>query len=150
MNVQFSEMKIVDYAEVTKLWLRTKGVVMSANDNRTSFRRFLKRNPGMSFVARVDGAIVGTVLCGYDGFRGYIYHFAVDENFRKRGIGRSLVERALSKLEQLDIDECRLTVTVGNDDGLSFWKGLGWKERDTSILLEQAGITLRHAKCEAA
>ena len=61
--------------------------------------RFLKRNPTTSVVAEKDGQIVGSILCGHDGRRGCLYHVCVDENYRRQGIGKAMVVRAMEALK---------------------------------------------------
>jgi ribosomal protein S18 acetylase RimI-like enzyme len=83
----------------------------------------------MSFVATVDGIIVGAVLCGTDGRRGYLHHLAVHPKHRRQGIGRGLVERSLRALQQVGIDKCHLMVLANNQDARDFWHRIGWKAR---------------------
>ncbi|MGH8017201.1 MAG: GNAT family N-acetyltransferase [Opitutaceae bacterium] len=60
--------------------------------------RYLRRNPGLSFVAEVDGQIVGYAMAGDDGRRGYLQHVAVDVAYRRRGIAQTLISRCLAAL----------------------------------------------------
>lgn len=79
-------MTISDYEETFKLWSNTAGMGMrSLDDSYEGIIKFLKRNPTTNFVARIDEKIVGVILCGHDGRRGYIYHTAVDEKNRGHG-----------------------------------------------------------------
>ena len=76
------------YDKVLTLWRKSEGVGLSDADSNKSIHSYLKRNPGMSFVAKAEGKIVGAVLGGQDGRRGYIHHLAVRDDFRRQGIGR--------------------------------------------------------------
>lgn len=129
MALILREMEIADYPEVMDLWQRTEGVGLSASDARDSIDRFLERNPGLSFIALVDGAIAGTVVCGHDGRRGYIYHLAVADAYRRQGIGDKLVDRCLDALNEAGIDKCHLFVFRDNDAANTFWRDTGWTER---------------------
>ena len=95
-------MTAADYGEVYALWTRTKGMgLRDGDDDREGVERFLARNPGCSFVAREDdGRLIGSILCGHDGRRGHIYHTAVAEEARGRGVGRLLVNCALEALHR--------------------------------------------------
>ena len=97
----------------------------------------LWRNPGLSFVARADGVLVGAVLCGHDGRRGYLHHLAVAPAHRRLGIGRRLVARCLSALARQDIPKCNIFVYGHNACGRAFWRRAGWKPRPDLELLQR-------------
>ena len=96
--LEISEMTIGDYGSVRTL-LTTPGLTLRTADSLESTKRYLERNPGLSFIARSDGQIVGCVMCGHDGRRGYLQHLAVEPALRRLGIGRMLVDRCLSALQ---------------------------------------------------
>lgn len=124
------ELEISDYPEIFTLWSSTPGMGLSQADSRENIESFFQRNKGLSFCCREEGKIVGTVLCGHDGRRGYIYHVTVAEGYRGRGIGKLLVEQSLLKLEQEGIHKCHLFVFQDNAVGNSFWSATGWTRRD--------------------
>lgn len=124
------ELEISDYPEIFALWSSTPGMGLSQADSRENIDKFFQRNHGLSFCFREEGKIVGTVLCGHDGRRGYIYHVTVAEAFRGRGIGKLLVEKSLSGLNQEGIQKCHLFVFSDNEIGNNFWKATGWTRRD--------------------
>jgi len=89
----------------------------------------------MSFIAQAHGRPVGAVLAGHDGRRGYIHHCAVHPNCRRQGIGRQLVNRCLDALKDAGIQKCHIFIFNSNDDGIAFWKSMGWTTRtDISVL----------------
>jgi len=89
----------------------------------------------MSFVA-VDGEqVIGTVLGGSDGRRGYLYHLAVTPAYRRLGIGRQLVEHTLSGMRSQGLTRCHLFVFGENENGLAFWKSQGWFLREELELM---------------
>jgi ribosomal protein S18 acetylase RimI-like enzyme len=137
MSMVIREMTIRDYDEVVGLWQSSEGVGLSDADSREGVARFLKRNPGLSFVAREGEHLVGVVLCGHDGRRGYIHHLAVSKSHRRQGLGRALVERCLSALGQDGIGKCHLFVFAANGDAIAFWKNVGWTERVELIMMSQ-------------
>lgn len=134
MNGQISTASILpfakeDYDEVYALWQRCEGVGLSSADSRQSIATYLDRNPGLSFVARHGETIVGAILCGHDGRRGYIHHLAVEENYRRHGIGRHLVKHSLAALKEEDIQKCHLFIFRENEYGIAFWQSVGWTFR---------------------
>jgi N-acetylglutamate synthase len=118
-----------DHPAARALWEATPGVGLSAADERDPIERFLGRNPGLSFVAALEGRVIGTILCGHDGRRGLIHHLVVAPDSRRRGLGRTLLQRGLGALRDAGIDKCHLLVFGSNDAGLAFWRAIGADER---------------------
>ncbi|MDV3425763.1 MAG: GNAT family N-acetyltransferase [Bacillota bacterium] len=124
-------MTIEDYDSVYLLWSETKGMgLRSLDDSKEGIEKFLKRNPTTSFVSEIDGEIAGVILCGHDGRRGYIYHTAVKQSQRGKGIGKELIKCAYKALESEGITKGALVVFKTNEIGNSFWKSQGWQKRD--------------------
>ena len=128
--------RIADYDAVTALWRRTEGVGLNECDTRRAIAAYLRRNPHLSFVAEQDGLIVGAVLCGHDGRRGYLHHLAVSKRYRKHGIGRQLVNACLAKLRQAGIQRCNIFIFASNAAGMQFWAHTGWKLRPELRLMQ--------------
>jgi ribosomal protein S18 acetylase RimI-like enzyme len=129
MDAHIDEMTIEDYQQVRSLWEQSEGITLSEVDSRDAIARFLDHNPGLSFVARDNDEIVGVVLCGHDGRRGYIDHLAVPKSHRRQGIGRALVSRCIYNLMRIGIRKWHLFVLEGNQEAIAFWKKLGWAQR---------------------
>lgn len=129
MSILIQEMTIEDYQEVRDLWLQTKSIELADTDSREGLTRFLERNPGLSFVAKDGEEIIGVVLCGHDGRRGYIDQLAVRESHRRHGIGRSLVSRCVYNLMRIGIRKWHLFVFEDNEGAIRFWNKLGWARR---------------------
>lgn len=142
MRVEVVEFTIEHYDEVAALWQHCEGVGLSSADSRESIALYLERNRGMSFVALAEERVVGAVLCGHDGRRGYIHHMAVYDDFRKSGIGRQLEERCLEALDKAGIEKCHLFIFKNNRSGQQFWERLGWTARE-DILINSKGVTGR-------
>ena len=123
-------MTIEDYDQVYQLWLSCKGMGLNnLDDSREGIERYLKRNPDTTFVAEDDGKIVGVIMAGNDGRRGYIYHTAVSPDRRHEGIGTKLVEAAMEALRAAGINKVVLVVFSRNTDGNAFWEKMGFAER---------------------
>ena len=134
-DIDITPMSITDYDEVMALWQRTEGMGLRPADERQHIARYLERNPGFSFVAWEGDRLVGAVLCGHDGRRGYLQHLAVDRAYRRQGIGRALVDRALAALRAVHINKCHLFVLKTNIQAVDFWENGGWFQRDDLVTM---------------
>lgn len=124
-------MTIGDYPELFSLWENTPNMgLRSLDDSEEGIRLFLKRNPTTNFAAREDGRLVGAILCGHDGRRGYIYHTVVLPEYRRQGIASALVEAAVEALKEEGITRVCLNVVETNERGKAFWKNRGWEKKD--------------------
>lgn len=130
-------MTIGDYLQVYALWGKTEGVGLSDADARENIEQFLDRNRGTSFVAYDNERLVGAVLCGNDGRRGYIHHLAVAKTHRRNGIGGRLVGECLKKLGEINIHKCHLFVFVDNRGAIEFWEKIGWEQRGELLLMSK-------------
>ncbi len=127
-------MQLKDYEKVYALWTGTAGMGMrSLDDSFEGIQKFLQRNPGISFVAEEREELVGVLLCGHDGRRGYIYHAAVRSDCRKQGIGRALVDASLKALKAEGIHKVALVAFKTNELGNAFWESEGFEERKDLI-----------------
>jgi ribosomal protein S18 acetylase RimI-like enzyme len=121
---------IRDYPAVLRLWRATPGIGLDDDsDSRAAIGRYLRRNPNLSFVACHNRQLVGAVLSGHDGRRGYLHHLAVLPALRRHGIGSALVNRCLRGLAKANISRCNIFVRGDNPQGLAFWKRRGWTLR---------------------
>jgi ribosomal protein S18 acetylase RimI-like enzyme len=123
------EMNMKDYDEIYEIWMSTPGVRVNDADSRERISLYLERNPNLSFVCEVEEKIVGTILSGHDGRRGYIQHTCVLPEYRGQSIGKYLVEKVIEELGKQGIDKCHLFVVAGNELGEAFWSRLGWEKR---------------------
>ncbi len=128
-----------DYDAAYSLWSATEGIGLSEADSRENIERFLRHNPGLSFVA-ADGdgeALAGAVLASCDGRRGYLHHLAVASAYRREGIGRGLVERCLAALAEAGMRKCHIFVIADNAEGKRFWQRIGWEERTSLVIMSK-------------
>lgn len=125
--IVIDEMKVSDLEQVIKLWSSITELSFPVQfDTVERLTRFLSRNQGFSTIAKSDTAIVGAILCGHDGRRGFFYHSGVDYSFRKQGIAKEMIERCFEMLRKEDIDTCFLFTIDSNIPAQEFWKSMGF------------------------
>ena len=127
---QIAEMKIEDYDLLIKLWQSDPGIGISKADEKLNLSAFLDKNRGLNFIAVINNDIIGTILCGNDGRRGYLYHVFVLPEFRKKNIGKKLVYTCIEKLKEEHITKCHAMIFNHNITGKTFWEKIGFKFRE--------------------
>jgi ribosomal protein S18 acetylase RimI-like enzyme len=130
MSVQIKPMTIEDYDEIFAMWQITTKRALSKADDRDEIERYLKRNEGLSQIAVCDNKIVGTVLAGHDGRRGFIHHMAVMPEYRRKGIAKTMAEKAIECLAKEGIVKTHIFTYCDNNAGQGFWSSLGFEKRD--------------------
>ena len=135
MVITIREFAETDTQQALTLWKSSEGIGLSSADEPERIAGYLARNPGMSFTAWDGETLVGAVLCGHDGRRGYLHHLAVDRAYRGQGIGRALVDKCHAALRAQGIDKAHIFVYRENQAALAFWKGIHYVPRDTLALL---------------
>ena len=137
------KMTAADYDQLYALWLSCKGMGLNdVDDSRKGIERYLRRNPDTSFAAEENERIIGAIMAGHDGRRGYIYHTAVSPDCRHRGVGSALVNAALHALEAEGITKVALVVFSRNDKGNAFWEKLGFVPREDLTYRNRALVKL--------
>ena len=125
------KMRIEDYDQIYALWLSCKGMGLNdLDDSKAGIERYLKRNPDTCFVCEEDGQVIGAVMAGNDGRRGYVYHTAVHPDHRHEGIGKALVDAAMDALKDIGINKVALVVFKRNEEGNAFWQQMGFTVRE--------------------
>ena len=125
-----------DIPAALALWQGLPGIGLRDADNPSALARYLKRNPGCSFVALNErGELVGVSLAGHDGRRGYLHHVAVSAAFQKQGLGRKLVLACIEALKLEGIEKVNLWVKADNAEGLAFWNRVGGRERNDLVIV---------------
>ncbi len=135
-----------DYDDVRALWMTIRGFgIRALDDSREDVQRFIRRNPTTSVVARMDGRIVGSILCGSDGRQGALYHVCVARDYRRRGIGTHMVGYCMHQLRLMGINKVSLIAFTSNDAGNAFWKQIGWTRKSDvnyyEFVLNEQNIT---------
>ncbi len=128
--IEYRLMTINDYEDAYDLWVKCGNGLNDKDDSREGIEKYLKRNPNTSFVAVLDGNVVGVMLCGHDGRRGIIQHACVSPDCRRMGIGKKLVDLALEALKNEGINKVLLVAFKKNEGGNAFWESQGFTLRE--------------------
>lgn len=129
MNIR--KMTVNDYNEVYTLWLNTPNMGLNnLDDSQYGIKKFLDRNPETCFIAEEDNSIIGVIISGHDGRRGFIYHVTVSAEKRNKGIASNLLDTVLVALKNEGINKVALVVFNKNLLGNSFWEKRGFSTRE--------------------
>ena len=132
-------MTVNDYERVYSLWLNTPNMGLNnLDDSKDGITKYLARNPRTCFIAEKEDSIIGVILSGHDGRRGFIYHIAVKQSEQRQGIGSALVRAAMSALEREGINKVALVVFDINNEGNAFWETQGFTLRKDLIYRNKA------------
>ena len=132
--MHYRAMTIDDYDAAIALWSESEGVRLRDADSREGIEKYLLRNPGLSFVAEGERELVGTIMAGHDGKRGYVQHLSVANSHRRSGIATGLVNRCLEALKNEGILKSHLMILAENEAAKSFWANQGWACRSDILL----------------
>lgn len=136
IDIATREFAIADYDGAIELWKKVEGLDVAEGDDRETIRRFLERNRGLSRVATDGtGTIVGAVLCGHDGRRGYVYHLAIDPAYQGAGIAKRLITECLEGLKPAGLERVNILVSKDNPHGIEFWRRTGWEELEGAVAM---------------
>jgi ribosomal protein S18 acetylase RimI-like enzyme len=124
-----------DYQAVYDLWENAgSGIHLRRSDEPEEIAKKLQRDPDLFLVAEVEGAIVGSVMGGFDGRRGMMYHMAVAASYRRLGIGTALMDMLESRLREKGCIRYYLLVAKDNTEAVRFYQQRGWEIMDLFAL----------------
>ncbi len=117
-----------DYAAAAHLWQTAgPGVHLSRSDTPDELRKKLARDPDLFLVAEVDSQVVGTVIGGFDGRRGMVYHLAVAPTQRRLGLATALLRELETRLRAKGCVKCYLMIDADHAGVVEFYRRLGWE-----------------------
>ena len=137
------KMTIDDYDQVYDIWLKSGNGLNDIDDSKAGIEKYLHKNPNTCFIAENGGNIIGAILSGNDGRRGYINHTAVLESERGKGVGTALVNKVLEAFKTEGITKAGLFVFAQNKSGNKFWEKMGFTTRNDLIYRNKALIDLK-------
>ncbi len=125
--VEIREFTLDDYAAVYALWEKAgPGIGLGRSDTREEIAKKLERDPDLFLLALEGDRVVGTVFGGFDGRRGIIYHLAVEQAYRRLGIGRLLMQEVERRLKEKGCLRSYLLVKQDALDVVDFYRQVGW------------------------
>ena len=117
-----------DFPAILELWVQAgPGIHVGRSDQPLEIEKKLQRDPDLFLLAEIDGQPVGSVLGGFDGRRGMMYHLAVSPVHRRRGIGESLMAELEARLKAKSCLRYYLLVTQDNHESIDFYLKRGWE-----------------------
>jgi ribosomal protein S18 acetylase RimI-like enzyme len=124
----------IDLPQVIELWKNAgPGIHLRRSDEKDEIAKKLQRDPDLFLVADLNGSIIGSVLGGFDGRRGMVYHLAVEDQYRKRGIGAALMNELENRMRQKGCIRSYLLVMNDNFNAARFYESIGWEQMDLLI-----------------
>jgi ribosomal protein S18 acetylase RimI-like enzyme len=132
--MKLREFKIDDYPIVRDLW-KTAGLILRPGDELEDVRLKLQRDPDLFLVGEQDDKIVGTVIGGWDGRRGWIYHLAVKPEHQRKGIGADLVHEVEKRLISKGAKKVNAQVYKWNEKSSEFFKSIGYETQPDLIMI---------------
>ena len=120
-----------DYQGAYTVWESAgKGIHIAASDSMDEIGKLVKKSPGLFFVAESEGRIIGTVMGGFDGRRGLIYHLAVRPEYQKKHIGSRLLSRVEEALYKTGCTKVYLFLVPENMEQASFYQKFDYEQMD--------------------
>jgi len=123
-----------DYKAACDLWRNAGvGVQLRRSDTPAEIQKKLARDPDLFLVAEADDRVIGTVIGGFDGRRGMVYHLAVETGYRQHGVGAQLMAEVEKRLRQKGCLKSYLLVVPENEDAMHFYEKQGWQKMDVVL-----------------
>ena len=120
-----------DYSPVIQFWEKIeKGIHVGRSDTLVEIEKKLQRDPDLFLIAEADKELIGTVIGGFDGRRGFVYHLAVADTYRGHGVGSQLLKEIEERLQKKGCLRCFLFVTSDNGEAMRFYEKNGWSPMD--------------------
>jgi ribosomal protein S18 acetylase RimI-like enzyme len=135
--IRIREFTLDEYDAIYQLWSNAgPGIGLGRSDIREEVAKKLQRDPDLFLVAESDGKIVGTVIGGFDGRRGIVYHLAVEQAHRGNGLGKKLMEEIERRLASKGCLRTYLFVKHDAAEVQEFYRDIGWDVMDITIMVK--------------
>ena len=125
---------IENYENVVQLWKKTD-LTITSSDSREEIKRMLEWNPEFLLITKIDEKVIGVVMGGFDGRRGYVHHLAIDPKYQKKGFGRLLIDELMKRFREKKIHKVHLFIEKRNKGVISFYQKLGWVMRNDLVMM---------------
>ena len=122
------------YKEVIELWRKT-GISVGSTDTKEELKRMIEHNPDLFLIGKIDEKVIGVVMGGFDGRRGYVHHLAVDQKYQKKGYGKIIMDELMVRFRKMRVHKVHLFIEKYNKEVVKFYQNLGWEIRDDLIMM---------------
>ena len=122
------------YEDIIEIW-RKAGLSIGSSDTKEEVNRMLKKNSNLFLIGKVNDNVVGVVVGGFDGRRGYVHHLAVDPDYQKRGYGTRIMDELNLRFRKLGVHKVHLFIEKYNNEVIHFYEKLGWEIRNDLIMM---------------
>ncbi|RZT93011.1 ribosomal protein S18 acetylase RimI-like enzyme [Advenella incenata] len=133
MQIQFRQFHPDDTEQTVALW-QACGLTRPWNDPHKDIERKLQQEPELFIVAERDGLLLGSVMAGYDGHRGWIYYLSVLPQYQSQGLGKKLVQQAEQRLRSKGCPKIQLMIRLDNSSVQDFYRALGYEQAEVVVL----------------
>lgn len=132
--MQIKKFTMESYKTVLNLWKKS-GIHVGSSDTKEQLEKMLQRNPNLFLIGMVDDRIIGVVIGGFDGRRGYVHHLAIDPDYQRKGYGKKLMRDLLNEFREMGVHKIHLFIEKYNEDVVEFYENKGWEIRDDLIMM---------------
>ncbi len=122
------------YKDVVEIWKRT-GISITSSDTKDGLNVMLNRNPDLCLIAKIDEKVIGVIMGGFDGRRGYVHHLAIDPEYQKKGYGTLLIDELIERFQQKRVHKIHLFIEKHNEEVIAFYAKLGWEIRTDLVMM---------------
>lgn len=133
-RIQVHEFQITDYNVVLELW-KEAGLVIRPGDDLSGVRTKLLRDPDLFLLALMEGEIVGCIIGGWDGRRGWVYHLAVKPSHQRQGIATVLLSEVEKRLVEKGAKKINAQIYQANTKSLNFFKTRGYEIHQDLVMV---------------
>jgi ribosomal protein S18 acetylase RimI-like enzyme len=133
-TMKIENFMLENYKDVLSLWKKTE-ITITSSDSEKEVERMWRQNPDLFLIGKVDEHVIGVVMGGFDGRRGYVHHLAVDPNYQKKGYGKKLMNELMARFDQKRVHKVHLFIEKRNNEVINFYRKLGWEIRDDLIMM---------------
>ena len=120
--------QLSDVQSVLHLW-STAGAEPTHTDDAAGLTALIRRDPAALIIAEDDSSIVGSVIAGWDGWRGSVYRLVVASSHRRLGLGRRLLRQAEERLSAAGSVRLQAIVVETEPQAVGFWRASGWEQQ---------------------
>lgn len=133
-NLSFRLYNEEDYQEVKRLWIKS-GLILTLSDKKDELKILADNQGNQFFIAEQNSQMIGTIICAFDGRRGYIHHVAVKSDQQNKGIGKLIMKHAMEYYNAKKVVKVHLMIERSNAKVVEYYLKLGWKVRDDLFLM---------------